>query len=106
MRITLYILLILGIFRKDTYLKQFWDRDLPNFSDIGRARTHCFLKLAPLTHTHKHRPDYFFQRPTSGNIREKAFSAKAFKLFYCTILNEVDCNMFSATWHVPMARGT
>ena len=44
-----------------------------------------------LEHTYIHTntgPTTFFQRPTRGNLRAKAFNAKALKPFYSTILND------------------
>ena len=57
------------------------DRDLPNFSDIGRTRTDCFLKLAPLTPTRKHRPDYLSSDPPEEIFEQRPSVLKHWSLF-------------------------
>ena len=46
----IHIIAIVNL-RTHHYFGQFLDRDLRNFSDIGRTRTDFFLKLAPLLFT-------------------------------------------------------
>ena len=41
-------------------------------------------------------PTTFFQRPTRGNLRAKAFNAKALKPFYSTILNKCQCHLMQS----------
>ena len=47
---------------------------------LGQTDKHTYI------HRNKHRPTTFFQPPTRGNLRAKAFNGKVLKPFYSTIL--------------------